>query len=359
MVVVIDGDRVKSSNEERRMTTTYRRIVLASRPSGWVVPENFRLETLPIPSPGPTEVLVRNHYLSLDPYMRGRMSDGKSYAKPHEVGTTMIGATVGEVVASHDPAFPVGSQVRGMLGWSEFGVVDVRALERIDTRQIPMSAYLGVVGMPGMTAWYGYHKILAPKPGETLIVSAASGAVGSVVGQLAKLGGLRAVGIAGGAEKCRYVTEELGFDACVDYREAQDAKELAQRLRAAAPGGVDAHFENVGGDVLNAVMSLLNPFARVAICGLISDYNNDAGAVPRSAIRNPAMFLVARLKMQGFIVSDHLDLWPQGLTELGALLVAGKLKYRESVAHDLASAPEAFIGLLRGKNFGKQVVKLI
>ena len=185
------------------------------------------------------------------------------------------------------------------------------------------------------------------------------GAVGSVVGQLAKLGGLRAVGIAGGAEKCRYVTEELGFDACVDYREAQDAKELAKRLRAAAPGGVDAHFENVGGDVLNAVMSLLNPFARVAICGLISDYNNDAGAVPRSAIRNPAMFLVARLKMQGFIVSDHLDLWPQGLTELGALLLAGKLKYRESVANDLASAPEAFIGLLRGKNFGKQVVKLI
>jgi hypothetical protein len=341
------------------MTITYRRIVLASRPTGWVVPENFRLETLPIPSPGPTEVLVRNHYLSLDPYMRGRMSDGKSYAKPHEVGTTMIGATVGEVVASHDPAFPVGSQVRGMLGWSEFGVVDGRALERIDTRQIPISAYLGVVGMPGMTAWYGYHKILAPKPGETLIVSAASGAVGSVVGQLAKLGGLRAVGIAGGAEKCRYVTEELGFDACVDYREAQDAKELAKRLRAAAPGGVDAHFENVGGDVLNAVMSLLNPFARVAICGLISDYNNDAGAVPRSAIRNPAMFLVARLKMQGFIVSDHLDLWPQGLTELGVLLLAGKLKYRESVANDLASAPEAFIGLLRGKNFGKQVVKLI
>src|SRR5271165_3361682 len=234
-----------------------------------------------------------------------------------------------------------------------------RNFARIDSLKVPMSAYLGVVGMPGMTAWYGYHKILAPKAGETLVVSAASGAVGSVVGQLAKLGGLRAVGIAGGREKCRYVTDELGFDACVDYREAKDAKELAKALRNAAPNGVDAHFENVGGDVLNAVMSLLNPFARVAICGLISDYNNAAGAAAASAIRNPAVFLVARIKMQGFIVSDHLELWPQGLTDLGALLAAGKLKFRETIAEDLASAPEAFIGLLRGRNFGKQIVKLV
>jgi NADPH-dependent curcumin reductase len=341
------------------MSNTYRRIVLASRPSGWVVPENFRLETLPLPSPGPNEVMVRNHFLSLDPYMRGLMNEGKSYAQPQEIGATMIGATVGEVVASHHPAFTVGSHVRGMLGWSEIGVVNGKALERIDTRNISMSAYLGVVGMPGMTAWYGYHKILAPKAGETLVVSAASGAVGSVVGQLAKLDGLRVVGIAGGAEKCHYVTEELGFDACVDYRSAKDAKELAKSLRAAAPNGVDAHFENVGGDVLNAVLSLLNPFARVAICGLISDYNNEEGVVPRSALRNPAMFLVSRIKMQGFIVSDHLDLWPQGLGDLGALLAAGRLKFRETIAEDLASAHEAFIGLLRGKNFGKQIVKLV
>ncbi|MGA2779714.1 MAG: NADP-dependent oxidoreductase [Steroidobacteraceae bacterium] len=341
------------------MSDTYRRIVLASRPNGWVVPENFRIETLPIPSPGPDEVLVRNHYLSLDPYMRGRMNEGKSYAKPQELGTTMIGATVGEVAASRHPAFPVGSHVRGMLGWSEYGVADGRTLERIDTRKIPISAYLGVVGMPGMTAWYGYHKILAPKPGETLVVSAASGAVGSVVGQLAKLAGARAVGIAGGAEKCRYVTDELGFDACVDYRAASDAKALAKSLRAAAPNGVDAHFENVGGDVLNAVMGSLNTFARVAICGLISDYNNEAGAAAASAIRNPAVFLVARIKMQGFIVSDHLDLWPQGLTELGGLFGAGKLKYRESVAQGLGEAPQAFIGLLHGRNFGKQIVRLI
>lgn len=341
------------------MSNTYRRIVLASRPTGWVVPENFRLEALPIPAPGPDEVLVRNHYLSLDPYMRGRMNETKSYAPPQEIGATMIGATVGEVVASHHPAFAVGSHVRGMLGWSEFGVVNGKALERIDTRRIPMSAYLGVVGMPGMTAWYGYRRVLEPKAGETLVVSAASGAVGSVVGQLAKLDGLRVVGIAGGPEKCRYVTDELGFDACIDHRSAKDAEELAQAVRAAAPKGVDAHFENVGGDVLNAVMSLLNPFARVAICGLIADYNNEAGAVPRSAIRNPGVFLVARIKMQGFIVSDHLELWPQGLADLGALLVAGKLKFRETITENLASAPEAFIGLLRGRNFGKQIVKLV
>jgi NADPH-dependent curcumin reductase CurA len=341
------------------MANTYRRIVLASRPTGWVVPENFRLETLPIPSPGPSEVLVRNHYLSLDPYMRGRMNDAKSYAKPQEIGATMIGGTVGEVVASNHPGFAVGSHVRGMLGWSEFGVADGKSLAPIDTRRIPISAYLGVVGMTGMTAWYGYHKIMAPKAGETIVVSAASGAVGSVVGQLAKLAGVRAVGIAGGPDKCRYVTAELGFDACVDYRQAKDVKELAKLLGEAAPNGVDAHFENVGGDVLNAVMSRLNPFARVAMCGLITDYNNEPGEDPKSAIRNPAMFLVARFKMQGFIVSDHLDLWPQGLSELGALVSSGKLKYRESVASDLAAAPAAFIGLLRGKNFGKQLVKLI
>jgi len=341
------------------MSDTYRRIVLASRPKGWVTPDNFRLETVPIPSPGPNEVLVRNHYLSLDPYMRGRMNDGKSYAKPQEIGVTMIGGTVGEVVASNHPGFAVGNHVRGMLGWSEFGVADGKALERIDTRRIPMSAHLGVVGMPGMTAWYGYHKIMAPKAGETIVVSAAGGAVGSVVGQLATLGGARAVGIAGGPEKCRYVTDELGFDACVDHRQANDAKELAKLLSEATPNGVDAHFENVGGDVLNAVMSLLNPFARVAICGLISDYNNEPGAVPRSAIRNPGMFLVARFKMQGFIVSDHLELWPQGLSELGGLVGEGKLKYRESVAVGIAAAPEAFIGLLRGRNFGKQIVKLV
>jgi NADPH-dependent curcumin reductase len=340
------------------MSDTYRRIVLASRPDGWPSAENFRLETAPLPAPGPDQVLVRNQFLSLDPYMRGRMNDSKSYAKPQELGETMGGGTVGIVVASKHPKFSVGDAVRGMLGWTEAAVVEGKALERIDTRHIPLSAYLGPVGMPGMTAWYGYRKILAPRAGETLVVSAASGAVGSVVGQLAKLEGVRAVGIAGGPAKCRYVVEELGFDECIDYRTAKDAAELSKLVRDAAPNGVDVHFENVGGDVLNAVMSRLNTFARVAICGLIADYNNAAGELPRSAIRNPGILLVSRCKLEGFIISDHLDLWPQGLTELGTLLAAGKLKYRETIAQGLESAPAAFIGLLRGENFGKQLVKL-
>jgi NADPH-dependent curcumin reductase CurA len=209
-----------------------------------------------------------------------------------------------------------------------------------------------------MTAWYGVNKILEPKPGETLVVSAASGAVGSVVGQLARLAGARVVGIAGGAEKCRYVKDELGFDACVDYKTAPDAKALAALIGAAAPSGVDTHFENVGGDGLNAVMTLLNPFARVAICGLISDYNMTPGDIPRSAIRNPRVFLTARFKMQGFIVSDHLELWPEGLKALAGLVSAGRLKYRETIAAGLAAAPAAFIGLLKGENFGKQLVRL-
>jgi NADPH-dependent curcumin reductase CurA len=341
------------------MTHTYRRIVLASRPSGWVTAENFRLETLEAVALKEGELRVRNHYLSLDPYMRGRMNDTKSYAQPQAIGATMVGGTVGLVVESKNPRFAVGDAVRGMFGWSEEGVSDGTGLSIIDTRQIPISAFLGAVGMPGMTAWYGYNKILEPRAGETVVVSAASGAVGSVVGQLAKLAGVRVVGIAGGPEKCRYVTEELGFDACVDYRKASDAKSLAALLADAAPKGIDCHFENVGGDVLNAVMSLLNPFARVAICGLITDYNNPAGEKAKSAIVNPAMFLVARFKMQGFIVSDHLELWPEGLSELAGLVAAGKLRYRESIAPDLAHAPEAFIGLLQGKNFGKQLVKLI
>jgi NADPH-dependent curcumin reductase len=199
---------------------------------------------------------------------------------------------------------------------------------------------------------------MAPKPGETVVVSAAAGAVGSVVGQLARIAGVRVVGIAGGPEKCRHVTEDLGFDACIDYKQAKDAKSLAGLIAAAAPQGVDAHFENVGGDVLNAVMTLLNPFARVAICGLIADYNATPGQMLKSAIVNPAMFLVARFKMQGFIISDHLDLWPQGLTELAGYVASGKLKYRETVADGLAAAPSAFIGMLKGHNLGKQLVRL-
>jgi NADPH-dependent curcumin reductase len=340
------------------MVNSYRRIVLASRPHGWPSPENFRLEETGIPPLGEGEVRVRNQYLSLDPYMRGRMNDAKSYAMPQMLNETMGGATVGEVVESRSSHFAVGETVRGMLGWAEYGVSKPEGIAKVDARQIPLSAYLGVVGMPGMTAWYGYNKIMEPKAGETIVVSAAAGAVGSVVGQLARIAGVRAVGIAGGPDKCRYVTQELGFDACIDYKAAADAKSLAGLIAASSPKGIDAHFENVGGDVLNAVMMLLNPFARVAICGLIADYNTAPGQMLKSAIMNPAMFLVARFKMQGFIISDHLNLWPEGLTALGGLLASGKLKYRESIAEGLAAAPSAFIGMLKGQNFGKQLVRL-
>jgi NADPH-dependent curcumin reductase CurA len=340
------------------MTKTYKRIVLASRPQGWVTEDNFRLEEAELGTLKDGEVLVHNHYLSLDPYMRGRMNDAKSYAMPQKLDDTMGGGTVGVVVESKHADYAVGDTVRGMLGWAEFGVADGRALSRVDTSKVPLPAYLGAVGMPGMTAWYGLNKIIEPKAGETVVVSAASGAVGSAVGQLAKLAGARAVGLAGGPEKCRFVTEELGFDACIDYKTAADARALAKMIAQEAPKGVDGHFENVGGDVLNAVMTQLNPFARVAICGLISDYNAAPGQAMKSAIVNPAMFLVARFKMQGFIVSDHLDLWPEGLAQLGRYVAEGKLRYRETVAEGLAAAPGAFIGMLSGKNFGKQLVKL-
>ena len=337
------------------MPETYRRVVLAARPDGAVAPEHFRLEDVPIPAPSEGQVLVRNHFLSLDPYMRGRMNESKSYAVPQPIGDTMIGATVGEVVESHNPKFAKGDTVVGMYGWSEYGLSDGAGLMKVDTTHVPESAYLGPVGMPGMTAWYGLNRIIEPKAGETIVVSAASGAVGSVVGQLARLAGCRTVGIAGGPDKCAYVTGELGFDACVDYKAAADRKALYALLKDATPKGVDGYFENVGGMIMNTVLSRLNPFARVAVCGLISGYDDAAGAEP---IDNPALFLVARFKMQGFIVSDHLPLWPQGLKELGTHVATGKLKYRESIADGLGAAPEAFIGLLKGRNFGKQLVRL-
>src|ERR1700734_2239652 len=292
------------------MDNSYRRIVLASRPHGWPSPENFRLEESSLPALGEGEVRVRNQYLSLDPYMRGRMNDAKSYALPQKLDETMGGASVGEVVESRSSQFAVGDTVRGMLGWAEYGVSKSEGIAKVDTRHIPLSAYLGVVGMPGMTAWYGYNKIMEPKAGETVVVSAACGAVGSVVGQLARIAGVRVVGIAGGPEKCRYVTQELGFDACIDYKTAADAKSLAGLIAAAGPQGAGAHVENVGGDGLNAVMTLLNPFAGVVMCVLIREYKIPPGHVPKSAIMNPVMFLVALFKMQGFIISDHLNLWP-------------------------------------------------
>lgn len=329
---------------------TYQRIVLASRPRGEVVPENFRLETLEVPAIGDGQVLVRNHYLSLDPYMRGRMSEAKSYAAPQPLNETMIGGTVGEVIASNNPKFAVGDCVAGMFGWSEIGVSDGALLRKVDARVIPLSAYLGAVGMPGMTAWYGFNQILQARPGETVVVSSASGAVGSVVGQLAKLKGCRAVGIAGGGEKCDYVVNTLGFDACIDYK----AGNLAGDLAAATPDGIDGIFENVGGAVFDAALGRTNAFARVALCGMIAGYNGED--IP---LRNARMLLTNRVSLRGFIVTEHMDLWPQGLAELGGLVATGKLQFRESVADGLAQAPGALIGLLKGKNFGKQLVKMI
>jgi NADPH-dependent curcumin reductase CurA len=329
---------------------TYQRIVLAARPKGGVALSDFRLETLPVPEIGDGQLLIRNHYLSLDPYMRMRMEDIKSYAAPQAIDEVMIGGTAGEVIASNHPKFAVGEQVVGMLGWSEMGVSDGSLLKKVDSTQIPLSAYLGVVGMPGMTAWYGLNKILQPKAGQTIAVSAASGAVGSVVGQLAKQQGCRVIGIAGGKAKCQLVVDSFGFDACIDYK----AGNLFGDIKAAAPDGVDGLFENVGGVVMDAVLNQMNPFGRIALCGMISGY--DGQPMPVHSLHK---VLSMRLMMQGFIISEHLELWPQGLSELAQLVATKKLNYRETIAEGLAAAPEAFIGMLRGKNLGKQLVKLV
>ena len=325
-------------------------IVLASRPVAWVEESNFRLQETAIAEPGPNQVLVRNHWLSLDPYMRGRMSDAKSYAKSVEIGEVMVGGTAGEVVKSNHPKFVPGDQVVGALGWQTWGVADGATLQKVDARAIPLSAYLGPLGMPGVTAWVGLLDICVPKPGETVVVTAASGAVGSVVGQLAKIHGARAVGIAGGAEKCRYVVDQLGFDACIDYK----AGNLRADLKAAVPKGIDCLFENVGGEIFDTLLTRMNPFSRIAVCGLIAQYNS----APYPML-NIASVLTNRIKMQGFIVSDDLTRWPPALKELGGHIAAGRIKYRESVASGLANAPAAFISLLKGGNFGKQLVKLI
>ncbi len=334
-----------------------RQILLDNRPQGEATTSNFRLVSVQTPELGEGQVLVRHHYLSLDPYMRGRMNDGKSYAQPQPLGEVMIGGTVGEVQQSRHPRFQPGDAVVGMGGWQEYSVVDADQpglLRKVDTTHVPLSYYLGAVGMPGVTAWYGLTQIIAPQAGETVVVSAASGAVGSAFAAVAKARGCRVVGIAGGPDKCRYAQEELHFDACIDYRQHPDIKSMAQALKAACPQGIDGYFENVGGYLLDAVLLRANAFARIAVCGMIAGY--DGQPLP---LQNPALILVSRLKVQGFIVSEHMDLWPQALQELGTLVAQGRLRPRESIAQGIDSAPEAFLGLLKGRNFGKQLVKLI
>ncbi len=332
-------------------------ILLDNRPVGEAMASNFKLVSSETPPLQDGQVLVRHHFLSLDPYMRGRMNEGKSYAAAQALGEVMLGGTAGEVAQSQNPKFAVGDKVVGMGGWQEYSLVNADepgALHKVDTTHIPLSAYLGAVGMPGVTAWYGLVKIIEPKPGETMVVSAATGAVGSAFAVLAKARGCRVVGIAGGPDKCAYATTELGMDACIDYKLHADASSLSKALKQACPDGIDGYFENVGGMVLDAVLTRMNAFGRIAVCGMIAGYNG--APLPLSY---PALILVSRLKVQGFIVSEHMEVWPEALKELGGLVASGKLRPRESIAQGLAAAPEAFLGLLKGKNFGKQLVQLI
>ena len=334
-----------------------KQIHLDNRPTGEATAGNFKLVESQTQALTPGQVLVRHHFMSLDPYMRGRMNDSKSYAVPQALGQTMGGGTVGEVVESQNDKFKVGDKVVGMGGWQQYSVVDanqVGAVRKVDTTHVPLSAYLGAVGMPGVTAWYGLVKIIEPKAGQTMVVSAATGAVGSAFAALSKARGCRTVGIAGGPEKCGYAVAELGFDACIDYKVHKDAASLSKALKESCPDGIDGYFENVGGMVLDAVLSRMNAFGRIAVCGMIAGYNG--APLP---LAQPALILMQRLKVEGFIVSEHMEIWPQALTELGTLVATGKLKARESIAQGLEAAPEAFLGLLKGKNFGKQLVKLI
>jgi NADPH-dependent curcumin reductase CurA len=324
-------------------------VLLDHRPTDKVSPANFRIVETPVPTPGPGQVLVRHTFLSLDPYMRGRLSDAKSYAKPQEVGAVMQGGAVGVVEASNNPRFKPGDTVVGMGGWQRYFLSDGSNLNVVDARTIPIQAYLGTVGMPGVTAWYGLNTIIAPKAGETVLVSAATGAVGSVVGQLARAAGARAIGIAGGPEKCTYAVQELGYAACVDHKSAS----FATDLKAAVPDGVDGVFENVGGEPFQQALRRLNDFARLAICGLIASYEGAPTALP-----DMRLFLVRRIKVEGFIVSDHLSLWPQAIAELAGHVAAGRLKWRETVRDGIENAPQALVDLLRGENFGKMLIRV-
>ena len=331
------------------MPLTNRRILMVQRPKGAPTPSDFRLEETPVPEPADGEVLLRTLYLSLDPYMRGRMSDAPSYAPPMAVGDVMVGGTVSRVEASRHPDFREGDLVVAYSGWQDYAVSDGSGLTRLDPGMPHLSYALGVLGMPGFTAYMGLLDIGAPQPGETLVVAAATGAVGSVVGQIGKLKGCRVVGVAGGEQKCRYAVEELGFDACIDHR----APDFPAQLAAACGNGIDVYFENVGGAVLEAVIPLLNPKARVPVCGLIAHYNTEN--LPEGPDHLPLFMgaiLRKRLKVQGFIIFNEF------ITEMAPWVAQGKIKYREDVVEGLENAPEAFIGLLEGRNFGKLVVKV-
>jgi NADPH-dependent curcumin reductase CurA len=334
------------------MSPSNRRVLLKSRPQGEPTLANFDVVESPVPEPREGEYLSRTIWLSLDPYMRGRMSEAKGYASNVNLGDPMVGGTVGQVVKSRNPDFNEGDFVVEYSGWQSYAVSNGAGVMKLDPKSAPISTALSVLGMPGMTAWWGLMQIGKPKAGETVVVSAASGAVGSVVGQLAKLHGCRAVGIAGGKDKCDYVVKELGFDGCVDYRAA--GEDLFKELRAAAPKGIDVYFENVGGAVQAAVMPQLNDFARVPLCGLISQYN-EMQMTPGPDWR---LLLIKRATVSGFIVSDHFAQMDGFWKEVPPAVKAGKIKYREDVVKRIENAPGAFIGLLKGMNFGKLLVQV-
>lgn len=336
-------------------TVINRRWLLASRPEGAPVPENFRIDDAEIPTPGAGEMLLRVIYLSLDPYMRGRMSDAKSYAAPVPIDGVMEGETVAEVMESNNPDFTPGDIVLARVGWQSYGLSDGTGVRKVAAGAAPISTALGVLGMPGLTAYAGLKNIGTPKEGETVVVAAASGPVGSAVGQIAKIRGARAVGIAGGAEKCAYLIEELGFDAAVDHR----APDFAEQLAKACPDGIDVYFENVSGKVFDAVFPLFNQFARMPVCGTIAFYN--ATSFPEMGTNVPALMravLTKRLRIQGFIVYDFASDYPDFARDMAGWIADGRVKYREDIVEGIEVAPEAFIGLLKGKNFGKMVVRI-
>jgi NADPH-dependent curcumin reductase CurA len=333
------------------MAERNRQILLAARAVGFPKDSDFTLAETPVPEPGAGEALVRNAYMSVDPYMRGRMIDRKSYVPPFQIGEPLGGGAVGQVMKSRRPDLREGTWVLSMLGWREYFTAG-SGLTPIDPALAPVSAYLGVLGLPGFTGWYGLKEIGRPKAGETLVVSAAAGATGSLVGQMGKLLGCRVVGTAGGGDKCAYLTKELGFDAAVDYRAGGD---LFEALRGACPGGIDIYFENVGGPMLDAVLRLLNPFSRIPLCGMISQYNLTE---PEPGPRYLGAMIPSRTLMQGFIISDHMDRRAEFIREVGGWLREGRVKHRETIVEGIENAARAFMGLLRGENVGKMLVKI-
>jgi NADPH-dependent curcumin reductase CurA len=333
--------------------TVNKQIVLASRPIGFPRESDFRLVESPVPSPGEGEVLVRSIYLSVDPYMRGRMNEVGSYAAPVKIGQVMVGGAAGQVVESRDPGLNEGDYVAGEIGWQQYCVAPAATLRKLDPKIAPISTAVGVLGMPGMTAYFGLLEICDPKPGETVFVSGAAGAVGELVGQIAKIKGCRAVGVAGSDRKVDYLISELGFDSAFNYKTASD---YSARLRELCPNGIDVYFDNVGGAISDAVFGQINRFARISICGQISQYNLQKPEMGRRLLWD---LLVKQARAEGFLVPQFIDRWPDGINQMAAWLAEGKLKYHEDIEQGIENAPRAFIGMLNGKNLGKQLVKIV